>query len=210
MSFIGTLRPLVKGNAPGHLSDRQPAIILALGFTISALMLYAVLSFAGALVLGDARSTMGALLAAVMGLLLGFDALRARRPGAMGLSWRRQTPKSFEPRYGVSRAALLWGLDAGLVVTTIRVTSLSWAALTVTFLGLVPWWSGLAYALGFTAPVLTMILAVPRRADPTGESDPEPIWLVLRIFDARGSLKLAGLLTLGCAMVSGLVLAMPT
>ena len=61
----------------------------------------------------------------------------------MGPPWRRQTPKSFEPRYGVSRAALLWGLDAGLVVTTIWVTSLSWAALAVTFLELVPWWSGL-------------------------------------------------------------------
>jgi hypothetical protein len=186
--------------------------MLALGFTVSALAPYAALSFAGALLLGDARSTTEALLvaAAVMGLLLGLDGLGARRPGAMGPPWRRQTPKSFEPRYGVSRAALLWGLDAGLVVTTIWVTSLSWAALAVTFLGLVPWWSGLAYAFGFTAPVLAMILAVPRRADPTGESDPEPIWLVLRIFDAQGSLKLAGLLTLGGAMVSCLVLAMPT
>ena len=66
------------------------------------------------------------------------------------------------------------------------------------------------YGFGFTAPVLAMILAMPRRADPTGESDPEPIWLVLRIFDARGWLKLAGLLTPGGAIVSCLVLAMPT
>jgi len=179
-------------------------MMLALGFTVSAFALYAALSSAGSRLLGDLGSTTaGRLVAATsVAMLLGFDALRARRPGAMGLSCARQTPKSLEPRYGLSRAALLWGLDAGLVVTTIRVTSLSWAALAVTFLGLVPWWSGLAYALGFTVPVAAMILAVPRRTDPTGETDPEPVWLVLRILDLRGSLKLAGLLTLGGAVVS--------
>jgi hypothetical protein len=200
----------VKGNAPGQPPDRRPAILLALGFTVSAFALYAALSFAGSRLLGDVGSTTGGRLvaAAFVAVLLGVDALRARRPGAIGLSCRRQTPKSLEPRHGLSRAALLWGLDAGLVVTTIRVTSLSWAALAVAFLGLVPWWSGLAYALGFTVPVTAMILAVPRRTDPTGESDPEPVWLVLRILDLRGPLKLAGLMTLGGAMVSCLALTL--
>ena len=72
----------MRGNASGHPPDRQPAIMLALGFTVSALAPYAALSFAGALLLGDARSTTEALLvaAAVMGLLLGLDGLGARRP----------------------------------------------------------------------------------------------------------------------------------
>jgi hypothetical protein len=177
-------------------------MMLVLGFNVSAIALYAALSLAGSWLIGDVGSTTGGRLvaAALVALLLLLDALRARRPGAMGLSCRRQTPKSLEPRYGLSRAALVWGLDAGLVVTTIRVTSLSWAALAVTFLGLVPWWSGLAYGLGFTVPVAAMILAMPRRTDPTGETDPEPVWLVLRILDLRGPMKLAGLLTLGGAV----------
>ena len=76
--------------------------MLALGFTVSALAPYAALSFAGALLLGDARSTTEALLvaAAVMGLLLGLDGLGARRPGAMGPPWRRQTRSHSNPDMG--------------------------------------------------------------------------------------------------------------
>src|SRR6266536_3062615 len=108
------------------------------------------------------------LAAAVLAVLLVVDT------GAFGLrapSWRRQTPKRLLYQLGSSRAAFLWGLDAGLVVTTFRVTSLSWAALTVTLLGLVPWWVGIAYALGFTVPLGMMMLAVPKRVDPTGATD---------------------------------------
>lgn len=184
-------------------------MLLALGFTGSAFGLYAALWLIGANVLGDARSTTGLLLVAgVLGFLLGLDSMRARRPGATGPSWRRQTPKHFRYRYGSTRAALLWGLDAGLVVTTYRVTSLSWAALAVTFFGVVPWWSGLAYALGFSIPLLAVILSVPKRTDPMGQADPEPVWILERIMDSRGALKVSALLMMGGALWSCLALAM--
>jgi hypothetical protein len=199
----------VKGNSLGLTPDRRPAGMLALGFTVSAVGLYTALWLLGARVLGDVRSSPRAwLLAAVaLGLLLALDALRARRPGTIGPSWRRQTPKDLDDRYGPTRAALLWGLDAGLVVTTYRVTSLSWAALAVVFFGLVPWWSGLAYALGFTLPILVAILAAPRRTDPTGTSDPEPTWIVDKLMDSRGALKVSALLVLAVSFTSCLMLA---
>ena len=102
----------------------------------------------------------------------------------------------------------MWGLDAGLVVTTYRVTSLSWAALAVTFFGVVPWWSGLAYALGFSIPLLAVILSVPKRTDPMGQADPEPVWILERIMDSRGALKVSALLMMGGALWSCLALAM--
>lgn len=137
--------------------------------------------------------------AGALGLLLVMDLARIRAPGALGPSWRRQTPKGLEDRHGPVTAALLWGLDAGLVVTTFRVTSLSWAALAVAALGLVPWWSGLVYALGFVVPLGAMILLVPRRTDTTGETDPEPGWLVERIQDLALPLKPAALVMLATA-----------
>jgi hypothetical protein len=146
-------------------------MLLALGFTGSAFGLYAALWLVGATVLGDARSTTGGwlLAAGMLGLLLGLDSQRARRPGATG--------------------------------------PLSWAALAVTFFGVVLWWSGLAYALGFTVPMLAMILAVPKHTDPTGETDPEPVWLVDKIMDSRSALKVAALLMMGGAVMSCLALA---
>jgi hypothetical protein len=200
----------VKGNASDdEPPDRRPAALLALGFTVSAVAVHAVLWQLGAWLLGDARSSPRTWLigAVVLGLLLALDARRARRPGAIGPSWNRQTPKRLVWDYGSARAALLWGLDAGLVVTTYRVTSLSWAALVVAFLGLVPWWSGVAYAAGFAVPILAALLLVPTRTDPTGETDPEPVWLMDRLMDARAALKVSALLVMTGSLASCLVLA---
>ena len=124
--------------------------------------------------LGSARSH-DAVLLAVAGLLVllavvDTGVIRLRTP-----MWRRQTPKQLFYLYGPNKAALLWGLDVGLVFTTFRVTSLSWAALAVTAAGLVPWWSGLLYAFGYGMPTLVMVLLVPWRHG--GEQHtPEPSW----------------------------------
>jgi hypothetical protein len=200
----------VKGNSSDiQPPERRPAALLALGFTVSAVALYAALWQLGEWLIGPARSSPPVILlaAAVLGLLLAVDARRARRPGVLGPSWRRQTPKEVAYDHGSARAALLWGLDAGLVVTTYRVTSLSWAALTVAFLGLVPWWSGLAYALGFAVPMLVAILVVPRRADPTGRTDPEPVWLMDKLADSQVALKVSALLVLAGSVAGCLLLA---
>jgi hypothetical protein len=199
----------VKGNASGGRPEWRPATLLALGFAFSAVVVFAALWLAGQLVLGASRdrASLAAVAAGLLAVLLGVDAVRARGSGATGPSWRRQTPKRFEYRYGSARAALLWGLDAGLVFTTFRVTSLSWAALTVALLGLVPWWAGAAYAFGFAAPILVLIAAMPRRTDPTGRTDPEPVWLTDRLVASRGVLKVAALAVLAAACLSCLALA---
>jgi hypothetical protein len=67
---------------------------------------------------------------------------------------RRQTPKAILHRYGARRAATAWGLDAGLVFTTYRVSSISWVLLALAPVGVTPWWAGLGYAAGFLVPLL--------------------------------------------------------
>jgi hypothetical protein len=54
--------------------------------------------------------------------------------------------------------ATFWGLDTGLVVTTIRVAAVSWAALYLAALDFSPGWTGLAYGLGFIAPFFLLLL----------------------------------------------------
>jgi hypothetical protein len=80
-------------------------------------------------------------------------------------------------------------------------------AMAVAFFGLVPWWSGLAYAAGFAVPILAAILLVPTRTDPTGETDPEPVWLMDRLMDSRAALKVSALLVMAGSLASCLVLA---
>jgi len=178
-------RPLVKGIPTGEPPDRRPVLLLALGFAISATVLYAALGMVGAAVSArlpfDERGWLAA--AAAMAVLVIVDLARIRVPFALGPSWRRQTPARHTYRYGERVAAFLWGLDTGLVFTTFRVTSLSWAALAVTALGLVPWWAGVAYALGFVVPLLVAVLAIPER------SGPEPLWLVNHLYRSCGLLR---------------------
>lgn len=187
MAFVGVIRPLVKGNSTLP-PDRRPALLLGLGFAISAVATYAALSALGALVLGPARSSRTAWLVAALVLLV----LVALDAGLFGLrtpTLRRQTPQTWMYRFGEGTSAFLWGLDAGTVVSTFRFTSLSWAALAVTVLGLVPWWAGAAYALGFVLPELLLNLALPARPKPSETVDPEPVWLMETLFRLRPRLK---------------------
>lgn len=175
-----------------------------LGFSLSAVSLYAAVSAAGAWLFGGgpARASMWLVAGGILILLLALDVLRARAGCTLGPSWRRQTPKRYMDQHAPATAAFAWGLDTGLVFTTFRVTSLSWAALAVTALGLVPWWIGAAYALGFCVPLLIATLAVPVRTDPTGATDPEPIWLVQRLFACTTALRASALCMLGLASSS--------
>ncbi len=67
---------------------------------------------------------------------------------------RRQTPKNIVLMHGERRAAVAWGLDAGLVFTTYRTSSISWALLALGLLGASPWWAGLGYSAGFLVPLV--------------------------------------------------------
>jgi hypothetical protein len=157
--------------------DPWPAVLLAIGYTLSSVAIFAVVWSLGA---GMLRPWLtGSPVWVAVGCVL--VVLILAEIEAFGLStpmWRRQTPKWFMYRFGNRTTALFWGLDTGLVVTTFRVTSLSWAALSLAFFGVVPWWAGAAYALGFVVPELIADLLIPRRRDPTGRTDPEPTWLL--------------------------------
>jgi hypothetical protein len=195
----------VKGNV--SRPDRWPAVLLAGGFLVSATAVFALASAFGAALLGSWRTQPATWLAAagLLGLLLLAD---AELFGLRTPMWRRQTPKWFMYRFGDRRSALFWGLDAGLVGTTFRVTSLSWAALVLTLLGPLPWWAGIVYALGFVLPELIFDLAVPRRRVPDGTPDPEPTWVLAGLLRVRPFMRGVGVTLLGSAGLWLVVMAL--
>lgn len=90
------------------------------------------------------------------------------------IGWRRQTPRALLRRHHMLLVATVWGLDTGLVVTTFRVAAVSWAALYLAALDLVPGWVGLAYGVGFILPfmVLTLRPGLGQAARRGGSTDP--------------------------------------
>lgn len=130
-------------------------LLFAAAFTASATAVFAVASGIGsparALVPPSTRVLL-TLLVLLVAILL--DAYSLRRKRLCPLTARRQTPKTVYNDYGSGPAALAWGFDTGLVVTTYRVSSISWALLLLSVLGVAPWWTGLGYALGFVTPLL--------------------------------------------------------
>jgi len=181
---------------------------LAIGFGASAFIVYGATFWLGLTILGGWQRSQSIWFAAAATLA----ACCLLDAGAFGLRvpmWHRQTPRHVFFLFGPAKGALFWGLDAGLVFTTFRVTSLSWAALGVTLLGLTPWWSGLAYGLGFVVPVAAMTLLVPRPRVADNLA-PDPAWLMERITAAQPAVRwTAGLFlafmaaaSLGLAIVS--------
>jgi hypothetical protein len=128
--------------------------LFAGAFTVSSLAVFGVANALGQL---SARALpLAVRVAAVLVVLLasmGLDGYTMVRktwcPGTPG----RQTPKMILYRNGAQRAALAWGLDTGLVLTTYRVSSMSWGLLLLGLMGVTPWWIGLAYAAGFVVPL---------------------------------------------------------
>ncbi|MFI9595513.1 hypothetical protein [Nonomuraea sp. NPDC052265] len=182
----------------------RPILMLMLGFSLSALLAYGLVHLLGSGLLGSGlfggASGTGAKLAAATVML----ACLVIDSGLFGLRtpmWRRQTPQQHFYRFGPARGALLWGLDTGLVLTTFRVTSLTWAALGVTLFGLVPWWAGLAYAIGFTWPGFALVAIVPPSKDLV--EIPEPMWLIDWLMEKEKPVRrlALGLLTVAFASV---------
>jgi hypothetical protein len=192
----------VKGRPSPDLALRRPVGLLALGFAGSALAVFALASLTGGILLRPLHGRPLPALVAVA-VLAGLALVDAGLFGLRTPMWRRQTPRELFIRFGPSAGALLWGLDTGLVVTTFRVTSLSWAALALTALGLTPWWTGLLYAAGFTLPAAALVLAVPARPW-SEEGIQEPIWLQYRLMALEPAVRRVALLALvAAALVSG-------
>lgn len=71
--------------------------------------------------------------------------------------WRRQTPK-FAPVGGKLRP-FFWGFDAGLMLTTYRASTATWALIALVFLGLAsPVWLGAAYGVSFAVAFAALVL----------------------------------------------------
>jgi hypothetical protein len=126
----------------------------AVAFAVSS---FAVFGVAGAVGVAASRALTPAgelaIVAVVLAVALALDAYSLRRKTWCPVTLRRQTPKTVLYDFGPRRAAVAWGLDTGLVFTTYRVSSISWALLALAALGAAPWWTGLGYAAGFLIPL---------------------------------------------------------
>jgi hypothetical protein len=207
VSFVGQIRPLVKGREIVR-RDPIPALLLVIGFSLSSFAVFWVVWMAGAIALRDAHAgsrLVWSAAAAFLAIFLLIDTgiLRFGTP-----MWRRQTPKWFMYRYSDRVSALLWGVDSGLVVTTFRVTSLSWAALSLTFLGIAPWWAGVIYTAGFGVPQLVVNLVLPRRTGASRDVDPEPGWVMDGLMRWRQGAWRAGVATLAVGATAATLAAL--
>lgn len=170
--------PLVQG---ATLLQRHkaagPVATLTSGFLVSALIAFAGVAFIGA-AFGLAFLPWDARIIAAIVLCSGMivaDLLTIKgNERACKLSLRRQTPKALEDRYGPYLGPMMWGLDAGLASTTIRVSAVTWLVFGLTALQLAPWWIGAAYGLGFCLPLATATLLLPWRPN---HKFGEPMWV---------------------------------
>lgn len=134
----------------------------AAAFTASSFIVFAVVGSIGLtmarLLTGQAR--LGVTCAVLLGSLT-LDTWSLKRKSWCPVTLRRQTPKSIAQRHGARRAAVAWGLDTGLVFTTYRTSSISWALLALAVIGVTPWWAGLGYATGFLVPLVAGCSLIP-------------------------------------------------
>jgi hypothetical protein len=132
------------------------------GFTLSSFVVFGLAGAIGQTVARGLPATAREAAACVVlaaALLLDLDSLRRKTWCAVTL--RRQTPKGILHQHGAARAATAWGLDTGLVFTTYRMSSISWAVLALGLAGVTPWWAGLGYAAGFLVPLTLGCTAAP-------------------------------------------------
>ena len=168
MSFVGTVRPLVQGE--NSATGRGHAAALALSFVLSSFTVFAVVAATGGgLGVGAVPYRLRLAACAAAGVALAcVDALRVRRGRTCSVGARRQTPRSLMSTRSPLVACVAWGADTGLVVTTVRVTGLSWLGILLVLTHVVPWWAGVAYGLAFAMPLLALLLWRPRSAAPWG------------------------------------------
>lgn len=81
---------------------------------------------------------------------------------------KRQTPRSLPALLPLPIAGFLWGVDTGSVVSTLRSSAASWAALIATFGGWGSWWTGVVYGAAFCLPLVLLIATYPADGAPIG------------------------------------------
>jgi hypothetical protein len=134
---------------------------LTAGFVLASVAVFALVGICGTLLRSALSIPLGTLLIVVLIASAGCDLAFPRfRPTLLN----RQTPRNLTDRFSNRMTGFLWGLDAGTVVSTFRSSAASWAALTLTFAGWGPWWTGLAYASAFCVPLGLLIVSHPPAA----------------------------------------------
>lgn len=127
----------------------------AVAFAVSSFLMFATVGAIGQAARQVTPSVVVTVaLLAILSAALLLDLHSLRRKTWCPVTARRQTPKMILYRIGDRRAALAWGADTGLVFTTYRMSSISWAVLVAALLGIAPWWVGLGYAAGFLVPLM--------------------------------------------------------
>jgi hypothetical protein len=131
----------------------------AVAFAVASFTVFALAGLVGTAAVSLLPLTVQmASMCAVLLLALALDGYSLRRKTWCPVTLRRQTPKDIEYRLGPRAAAVAWGLDTGLVFTTYRMSSISWALLVLGLLGVAPWWVGAGYAAGFLVPLTLGLL----------------------------------------------------
>jgi hypothetical protein len=142
---------------------------LLAGFMLSSSAIFALTSVAGSTI----RSTLWfpTDLVVVLALMLcaTTDLLFPRLRPTL---FNRQTSRKLSRMFSAPFTGLLWGMDAGTVVSTYRTSAASWAALTLVFAGWGPWWTGVVYGAAFSVPLGLLIGTYPV----TGEADGALAW----------------------------------
>ncbi len=191
--FMELSNPLGKGVAVVRRCHAAgPLSWLTAGFSVAAFVVFAIASLIGTAFGFSQIPDLGRVIVAVLvcAAMCAVDLASLRQPSVCKLTSRRQTPKALEDRYGRHVGALLWGIDTGSAVTTIRVSAATWAVLTLGLLQLAPWWAGLAYGVGFCVPLGLATLLPPWRSAPQSGSPGEPLWIQMALTRARPAAKI--------------------
>ncbi len=119
------------------------------GFFISSTLSFVLLAWIGERMLEQADAQLSAVLFGVVcTLVIVVDLRNSRRGIYRSLGPTRQTPQLLGR---MPAGPLLWGLDTGVPLTTVRSTVLPVVAIAAMLFGYGAWWFGALYAMGFVA-----------------------------------------------------------
>jgi len=135
-----------------------PVLVIAHVLTASIMVL--VLHQVGTVVLASVDWDLRVGVLAVLAVGGAAVDVRAVLRGGMAVGLARQTPKAVghDPRRPWWVTPIIWGTDTGLIWTTFRVSSTSWALLAGALLAVVPPWAGAVYGVAFAVPLSVSVL----------------------------------------------------
>jgi hypothetical protein len=154
------------GVKPGFTIRSKMLPPLVVGFTCSAMLIFALAHLAGSAFRSSLPFSVDLLF--LLPLVV-FAAIDLSYPRVRPTLVRRQTPRSLAGRFSLPMTGFLWGLDTGSMLSTFRASAASWSALVLCFAGWGPWWTGIVYSAGFCLPLAALIATYPVAGPADGE-----------------------------------------